>query len=335
MNVWKLTAPGKIEHTETENPAREEGKVRVRVTRVFLNGTDAAIFDGTIGTHRPLIPGRYAVGMVAEEGGVSYLPKGTRVLLHAVVDAPDTGTKKKDFSEDDFLLCGRTADGYLRDLANLPPENVTALPDSVNDEKALLLHHVALAKAAADKLGVRKGQHVAVVGANLLGILLCQLLIYQQAAPILIDAEPERLEFARSCGIYYTMAADDTLLDNVANVTGGRLVSGAVYLASSRRNDSSIPFSVCAQHANVVLCGFGEKISIDFAIPFRKQLSVFCVTHRSDNLESAINLVVSGAVDVSPFDFRTVKADGIEPLLKEYPQACARKLGTISTVTLL
>ena len=133
MNVWKLTAPGKIEHTETENPAREEGKVRVRVTKVFLNGTDAAIFDGTIGTHRPLIPGRYAVGMVAEEGGVSYLPKGTRVLLHAVVDAPDTGTKKKDFSEDDFLLCGRTADGYLRDLVNLPPENVTALPDSVND----------------------------------------------------------------------------------------------------------------------------------------------------------------------------------------------------------
>ena len=44
MNVWKLTAPGKLERTETENPAREEGKVRVRVTKVFLNGTDAAIF---------------------------------------------------------------------------------------------------------------------------------------------------------------------------------------------------------------------------------------------------------------------------------------------------
>ena len=160
--------------------------------------------------------------MVAEDGGVSYLPKGTRVLLHAVIDAPDYGHKAKNFAEDDFLLCGRTADGYLRDLVNLPPENVTALPDSVSDEKALLLHHVALAKAAADKLGVKKGQHVAVVGANLLGILLCQLLIYQQAAPILIDAEPERLEFAKSCGIYYTMAADENLLNNVANVTGGQ-----------------------------------------------------------------------------------------------------------------
>lgn len=334
MNVWKLTAPGKLERTEAENPAREEGKVRVRVTKVFLNGTDAAIFRGAVETRRPIIPGRYAVGMVAEEGGVSYLPKGTRVLLHAVVEAPDTGTKPKNFAEDDFLLCGRTADGYLRDLVNLPPENVTVLPDSVSDDKALLLHHVALAKAAADKLGAKKGQHVAVVGANLLGILLCQLLIYQQAAPILIDAEPERLEFAKSCGVYYTMTADENLLNNVANVTGGRLASGAIYLASSRRNDPSIPFSVCAQHRDVVFCGFGEKLSIDFALPFRKQLSVYCVTHRSDNLEAAINLVVSGAVDVSAFEFRVQKAENAANVLEEY-SAAARGLGTINVLTLV
>lgn len=335
MNVWKLTAPGKLELEQTENPAREEGKVRVRVTKLFFNGTDAALYNGAIKADYPLIPGRYAVGMVAEEGGVSYLPKGTRVLLHSVVNAPDTGTKPKNFSEDDFLLCGRTADGFLRDLVNLSPEDMTPLPDSVSDGKALLLHHVALAKAAADKLGVRKGQHVAVVGANLLGLLLCQLLIYQQAAPILIDVDPERLEFARTCGIYYTMTADENLLDNVANVTGGRLVSGAVYLASTRRNDPSIPFSVCAQHANVVLCGFGEQLCVDFALPFRKQLSVFCVTHRSDNLEAAINLIVSGAVDFSAFELRTDKADSIKTILKDHPAGAARNLKVINTVTLV
>ncbi len=335
MNVWKLTAPEKLERTETENPAREEGKVRVRVTKLFLNGTDAAIYRGTIATPSPIIPGRYAVGLIAEEGGVSYLPKGTRVLLHAVVDAPDTGTKQKNFSEDDFLLCGRTADGYLRDLVNLSPENVTALPDSVSDGKALLLHHVALAKAAADKLGVKKGQHVAVVGANLVGLFLCQLLIYQQAAPILIDADPARLEFAKSCGIYYTMTTDEHLLDNVANVTGGRLVSGAVYMVSSIRNSPDIPFTVCAPGANVVLCGFGEQLCMDFALPFRKQLSVFCVTHRSDNLEAAINLAVSGAVDFSGFEICTDKADNIEALLRDHPAGAAQNLKVIRTVTLV
>lgn len=335
MYEWKLTAPEKLERTETENPARAEGKVRVRVTKVFLNGTDAAIYRGTLDAPRPLIPGRYAVGLVAEDGSVSYLPKGTRVLLHSVTALPDSGTKAKNFAEDEFRLRGRTADGYLRDLVNLDPEDVTALPDSVSDEKALLLHHVALAKSAADKLGVKKGQHVAVVGANLLGLLLCQLLIYQQAAPILIDADPERLEFARSCGIYYTMAADENLLENVANVTGGRLVSGAVYMASTRRNDPTIPFTVCAQDANVVLCGFGENLTVDFALPFRKQLSVYCVTHRADNLEAAINLAVSGATDFSAFHFCTEKADAVESILASYSALSVESLKNIHVVSLV
>ena len=335
MNVWKLTAPGKLEHSETENPAREEGKVRVRITKLFFNGTDAALYAGALPARYPLIPGRYAVGLVAEEGGVSYLPKGTRVLLHAVTDAPDTGTRAKDFSEDDFLLSGRTTDGFLRDLINLPPEDVTPLPDSVGDGKALLLHHVALAKAAADKLGVKKGQHVAVVGANLLGLLLCQILIYQQAAPILIDAEPERLEFARSCGVYYTIAANDAeLLQKVASITGGRLVSGAVYITAALRNDVNTAFSLCAQSANVVLCGFGDGVTISASVPFRKQLAFYCVSHRSDNLESAINLAVRGAVDVSAFRFRNVKAEDSAGLLEIYRSSSERKLGEINLVTL-
>ena len=223
----------------------------------------------------------------------------------------------------------------MRDLISIPPEQFTVLPDSLHDENALLMHHVALAKAAADKLGVVKGQHVAVIGANLLGILLCQLLIYQQAAPILIDAEPERLEFARSCGVYYTIAANDAeLLQKVASITGGRLVSGAVYMTAALRNDVNAAFSLCAQNANVVLCGFGDGIRLSAAVPFRKQLAVYCVSHRSDNLESAINLAVRGAVDVSAFRFRTVKAEDSAGLLELYRAEPERKLGEINLVSL-
>lgn len=333
MNVWKLVSAGVLEHMETENPAREEKKVRVRVTKVLVNGTDNAIFNGDLKVKYPLIPGRYAVGMVAEDG-VPHLPKGTRLLLHSVIDAPDTGTKPKDFSEDEFLLCGRTTDGYLRDLISIPSDQFTVLPDSLHDENALLMHHVALAKAAADKLGAVKGQHIAVIGANLLGILLCQLLIYQQAAPILIDAQPERLEFARSCGIYYTIASDADILKKVAGITGGRLVSGAAYITTALRNDVNTAFSLCAQNANVVLCGFGDGIQLSATVPFRKQLAFYCVSHRSDNLEAAINLAVRGAVDVSAFRFRSVKAEDTAGLLEVYRSTPEKKLGEINLVSL-
>lgn len=333
MNVWKLVSAGKLEHLETENPVREEGKVRVRVTKVLVNGTDSAIFRGDLKVKYPLIPGRYAVGLVAEDG-VPHLPKGTRLLLHSVIDAPDTGTKVKNFDEDDFLLCGRTTDGYMRDLISISPDQFTVLPDSLHDENALLMHHVALAKAAVDKLGAVKGQHIAVIGANLLGILLCQLLIYQQAAPILIDAQPERLEFARSCGIYYTIASDADILKKVAGITGGRLVSGAAYITTALRNDVNTAFSLCAQNANVVLCGFGDGIQLSATVPFRKQLAFYCVSHRSDNLEAAINLAVRGAVDVSAFRFRSVKAEDTAGLLEVYRSTPEKKLGEINLVSL-
>ena len=119
MNEWKLVAAGDLQRTETENPPREEGKVRVRVTKVLVNGTDSAIFGGALKVRFPIVPGRYAVGIVAEDA--PHLPKGTRLLLHAVIDAPDTGTSPKNFTEDDFLLCGRTTDGYLRELISVPP----------------------------------------------------------------------------------------------------------------------------------------------------------------------------------------------------------------------
>lgn len=335
MNVWKITAANKLTRTEAEAPAPEEDKVRIRVTKLFLNGTDAALFSGAAKCRYPLIPGRYAVGMVAEGSAANYLPKGTRVLLHAVVPAPDTGTAKKDFSESDELICGRTADGYMRDLIYLSPRDFTPLPESVSDENALLLHHIALAKAAADKLGVKKGQHVAVVGANILGILLCQLLIYQQAAPILIDEDAARLEFARSCGIYYTMTTDEHLLEGIASLTGGRLVSGAVYMTSAQRNAPAIHFSVCANGANVVLCGSRDDFDVNFSQPFRKELSVFCVSGRSENLEAAINLIVRGAVDVSSFSFRTVRSDDTEKFLADYFRSPDRDFKEINVVTLI
>ena len=223
----------------------------------------------------------------------------------------------------------------MRDLLYLDPRDFTPLPESVSDESALLLHPVSIAKAAADKLGVRKGQHVAVVGANVLGILLCQLLIYQQAAPILIDTDRARLEFARTCGVYYTMEADEHLLDNIASVTGGRLVSGAVYVTSARRNDPALPFSVCAHGANVVLCGSREDFDVNFAAAFRKQLSVFCVSGRSENLEASGNLMVSGAVDLSCFNFRTVKPEDAQALLENYFVSPDRDFKEINVVTLI
>ena len=85
----------------------------------------------------------------------------------------------------------------------------------------------------------------------------------------------------------------------------------------------------------MVLCGSREDFDVNFATAFRKQLSVFCVSGRSENLEASVNLMVSGAVDLSCFNFRTVKPEDAQALLENYFVSPDRDFKEINVVTLI
>ncbi len=335
MNLWKLVEAGKLVREEAPLPVPQEGLVRVRVTKVFLNSQDAAIYAGSLHVRYPIIPGRFAVGFVSEDKDPLF-PKGTRVLLHGYRPVPKDGTEKRDFSAEDHYACGRTIDGFLSDFVLVSPDDMTPLPASVSDERALLLHQVAAAKEISEKLGVQKGCHVAVIGADLMGILLCQLLIYQQAAPILVDTDKRRLDFARSCGIYYTVPADAALVDTVASLTGGRLAGGAVYVATASGNDTALPFLLTERNGRTVFFATSaNRVSVDLSGAFRKHLSVHCVSHGVKYLKTAINLMANKAVDPTLFHGNLVNSRKTEELLSSYLARPDRDVEEVNYVDLL
>lgn len=334
MNVWKLLSANHLVCEEEPVPERTEGLLRVRVTKILVDGTDAAIIAGTYKINYPFIPGRYAVGVVSESDNV-HLPKGTRVLLHTYRPVPDQGTAKKDFSEDDTLICGYSQDGFLRDFVLATEDEVTPLPDSVNDEQALVAHHLALAKAAVDELNAQKGDHIAIVGGNLTGLFACQLLIYQQVSPILIDGRSDRLEFAKKCGIYYTMLPGDDLIDKIASVTGGRLAAGSVYVAGSG-TEKTVPFRVCAPGSDVSFCvGIANDFMLDLEVALKKRLTVHGVTDAADYLETAINLIANRAVDLTRFTANTVAADRATENIGELAAQSERNIGELVVLNLI
>lgn len=315
MNVWKVTTAGNPVKTEEETHI-EEGKRRVRIKKVYVNREDTAIAKGLRKVKYPFIPGRFAVGQIADDGGSALFPKNARVLLHSFLPADETGVEKKSFIEDDFVIPGRTADGYLRDFVNAGEGCLTPIPDAVNDEKALLLPYVALAQATVDSLDVKRGEHIAVIGADLIGLFISRLLIYRQAAPILVDSRDDRLEYARSRGVYYTSRTDDGLMDLVGTVTGGRLADGVVFVTGSGETDISLALNVCAPEKNVVLCGTGgDALQVDLDLLLRKRLTLRGVTDGTEELETAINLVANKAIDVNKFNYLIYGPDKIIPLL--------------------
>lgn len=322
MNVWKLSAVRTLV-PEAAELKPEEGKFKVRVTKVLLSSLDAAVFSGATKVRFPLIPCRFAVGMIAEETGNAEFPKGQRVLLHTTFPAPEGGTEKKSFTEDDLLVAGLTADGYLRDFVYLGEDEMTALPDAVDDVKALLIWHVALAKATVDALSPEKGDHIAVIGADLIGLFVSELLIYQQAAPILIDSRTDRLDFARVNGIYYAYCADETLIENVGTVTGGRLADGAVFVTSAQVENRELLFDITAREKRVAICGpngLGGAVNFDAAL--KKQLNVSAISDGSDYLTGAINLIANKAVKLDTLRVETLDVSAAGSLLAEYESRC-------------
>lgn len=334
MNVWKLTAAGNLVKMQ-EELAFEAGKRRVRVTKVFVNHEDAVLSRGKRKIKYPLVLGRFATGVISDEGSARF-PKGTRVLLHSYLPALDTGIEKRSFTEDDFRILGRTDDGFLRDFVYASEEDMTPLPDAVNDDKALLLYHLALAQATVDALDVKRGEHIAVIGGDILGLFVSRLLIYRQAAPILIDSRRDRLDFARARGVYYTSPTDSTLMGLVGTVTGGRLADGVVFVADSGETDVSLAVSVCAQEKHLVFCGSGEDaFPLDLAGVLKKRLTVHGVSDGTQNLEMAINLIANKSIDLSAFNFLTFRSDKTADLLAELAEHPDRPVDEICTINML
>lgn len=334
MNVWKLTAAGNLVKCE-EEILPEPGKRRVRVTKVFVNGEDAALYKGRRRVKYPLVPGRFATGVISDDGNALF-PKGARVLLHSYLPAEDSGTEQKSFTEDDFRILGATDDGFLRDFVYAREEDLTLLPDSVNDEKALLLYHLALAQTTVEALGVKRGEHIAVIGGDILGIFVSRLLIYKQAAPIFIDPRRDRLDFARGRGIYYTSPTDDTLMGLVGTVTGGRLADGAVFVTDAGLDDVSLPVKVCAAEKHIVFCGMDrDAFALDLSEVIKKRLTLHGVSDGTENLEMAINLIANKSVDLSAFRFSVHDADELPSLLNDLCNDPDRPVNQVDIINLI
>lgn len=335
MNVWKLTATNNLVKFD-EQPRPAEGKLRVRITKVYLNIEDALIFSGQRKVKYPLIPGRYAVGLIADESGGARFPKNARVLLHNYLPAEDSGTDERSFTEDEFRILGLSEDGFLRDFIYVREDEMTLLPDAVSDEKALLLPLLALAKATVETLEVKRGQHIAVIGGNILGIFISRLLIYHQAAPLLIDTRKDRLEFARSLGVYYTSLADEHLMNVIGTLTGGRLADGVVYVPSAQTERKDLIIEVCAVGKHVAFCGHtAASTPIDMCDVIRKRLTLHGVCDGTDFFETAINLMANKAVDVSTFHPVIVPSSGVNDLLRELASDPVRPVDEINILNLV
>lgn len=324
MKAWRIYSAGDIRKEELASQPVGENCVKIKILKAAVTHTDNLIYEGLIGASLPVVPGRHCVAMVSEVGEqVKNVVRGCKVTVSPFTSCHNCAECNQGRSEscEHKLDYGRDEDGFLRDFAVVHSSDLYRLPERVDDKEAMFLEHIATAIGITSKLGLQKGEHIAIIGATVTGIILAQVAIYYQAVPVLIDLRRDRLDMAASLGVYYTV--DTTECDafkKVFSLTGGRMAETCAYMAPDILPPTRA-FDFCATRGRVALCcSDGKGLNADMNALTSKQLSVFGVSGIGRNMQSAINMLANKSVSVAPLVSREIDFSSVGDTFKEMAQ---------------
>lgn len=321
-----MLGKGNLENQPQKETQISPTQVKVKVSHVLLSNYDAFCYTGAKEISYPKTIGRFAIGIVTETGEACYgVEKGARVYLNAVQPCGKCFNCKSGNRNDceHVMNAGDDFDGFLRDFVVCEYSDVSVIPDSVSDMHALCIEHVALAENIFDSINLSAGKRVAIVGGGFLGSILAQVAMYHKLVPVVIDNYAQNIERLKRSGAFYAFYADDYLFTNVSNATSGDLCDAAIYTTCCKL-PPSVPASVVARRKDLVFSGFCPmSLNLDMDFLFEKNLRVYAATDGFGYIETAINMLVHEAIDLSNIEKEVLTEFDIPALLTARAEAAA------------
>ena len=318
MKGWKITAPSFVSEKEVIETEDNSTLSKVKITKALITLSDVLSYKGEIESNNVVL-GRAGVGIISEtDTNLFGLEKGQTVYIEPHKQCNDCYNCKSGLSKcSNMQIAGEDYDGFLSDFVSVPSEKLFVLPESVSKLDALFIKDISLAIAVVDKLGIQKGDYVAIFGANDFGNILAQLLIYYQAVPIVMANDDENVKIAKDSGIYYVLGPEDNWNKEVMSITSGRFTKSVVYIS-----DCNIPiakaFSLAAHGARVAYTGTSYKNNtVSFTQAIKKQLNIECINGGFENTATSINLIANKAINLSHLKLDTSTYDAVPATLKK------------------
>ncbi|HEY3267679.1 MAG TPA: zinc-dependent alcohol dehydrogenase family protein [Armatimonadota bacterium] len=204
MKAAVLPAARRIEISDLPVPAPGPDDIVVRVGACGVCGTDQHIFEGEHIVRFPVIPGHEMAGEVIAAGAeVRHVKVGDRVALDPNITCGHCFWCQRG----EVHLCenlealGVTRNGGFAEYCLSPAKQAVLLPDNVSLESGALAEPLACCLHGADRLAVRPGETVAILGGGYIGMILLQLVKAAGAGTVIVS-EPfaPRREAARALG---------------------------------------------------------------------------------------------------------------------------------------
>ena len=310
MRSIHVTEPGSVAVVDAPAPTPAPGEALLRVLLTGICGSDIQTYRGTqpFATY-PRVPGhefsaeileingeaeQFAPGDVVT--GVPYFHDGTcyscrRGLINACRRNETMGVHR---------------DGSFQELITMPLEHLHRA-DGVDPRDLAMVEPFSIGYHAVLRADVGEGDRVLVLGAGAIGLLTLVAARSRGAEVWIADVVASRLEVARALGAEGTVDLTAMTAAEAAAAATGEDGFDVVCEATGLPVSFLNAVEAAAVGARIVLIGNGTReVTFNQSLLIKKELNLFGSRNSREVFPTLIDLLQSGAVDLSPIRTRVV-----------------------------
>lgn len=302
MKVPFVFGPGDLRLCEVEPPRAGCRDVVLKVASVGVCGSDLGYvaMGGTTGpTERPIPLGHELSATVIEVGAeVSGFAVGERVIVNPLVNAIGNGGPEGGFAE--RLL--------VRDVA-ARPQSLLKLPDGLSMDEGALVEPLAVGAHAANRLGAKPGDKVAVFGAGPIGLASTVMLRRRGVEDVVVfDPSPFRRERALKLGARAALDPRETppaealkALHGTVRVFSGEAPQTNGFIEAS--GAQVLPEIIALARAGAAVCVASvqkKPVAVDFMQVMTRELTLTGALGYPTELAEVLRALAPGGVDLEP-----------------------------------
>jgi len=305
-------------------PSAGPGELVLEVQASNMCGTDLKTFvRGHPLIRPPMTMGHEYSGVVKEAGSGAKFRKGDRVVASNSFPCGECLMCRRG----SYSLCVSIKDSLIGFSIPGSYSKYILLPRSIALGNAYRFVRASPAEIACaeplaavihslDRVQVKRGDKIAIVGAGAVGLMFLQLLNLRGAHVIICNRSEGRLAIAEKLGAEAVVqVTDDDLANKLRESTGG-LGADVVVEAVGRRETWEAAFKATREGGSVLQfggCAAGTVVSFDAGkIHYGETTIIGSFHHEPSSFRRAVLAIESGKVKVTPLLTHRLKLEEIE-----------------------
>ena len=315
MKAVYMEKPWNIEISDVQMPKPKEGEALLRVKSAGICGSDIGAFRGTNGlVSYPRIIGHEIAGEVISipENNKNGIKPGDRVIVDPYLYCGHCYPCSIGRTNCcvDLKVLGVHVDGGMAEYFCHPADMLLKVPDDMPWDIIPLAEPLTIALHGIHRLNLKAGEHIAINGAGPIGLLAAMVALHYGAEPIMIDLVKERLVFAKSLGVRYTInLREEDLVEKVREYTNGRMAE-CVMEASGANSAIRATLDIVSHAGRIALTGWPkQETPIPTDMITRKEVDVRGARTSAGEFPEAIDLIYHQKVDARRILTKVISID--------------------------